>query len=226
MLFSFEWFEDTVDFRHEDFSYLVRVSQAEEEQVGVDAVLFQGTQMVVHDLFMAAQSRGGSPAGAHCHEVFGNVSGADAVNEYQAEQVLKVGGHLVGQVEGTVFLIGRFAAIERRMCRHEAEAHPAAMERAGGVVSYALIRFGTVHVMHVGIHGIDIRGGHGLGHAFQHVVGSVEVIRVEDSHHVARGHADALVHCVVNALVWLADMAQAAAVTRFVFLHYFESPVF
>ena len=175
--------------------------------------------MVVHDLFMAAQPRGGSPARAHGHEVLVEVTGADAVHEYHAQQVLEVCRHFVRQVEGTVLFIDRLAAIERRMGRHEAEAHPAAVERTGGVVAGAPRQVAVPHEMYVAVHGIHVRVRHCLGHALQHIVGSIKIVRVEDAHHVAHGHADALVHCVINALVQFADPAQAAAVKRLVFPH-------
>ena len=74
------------------------------------------------------------------------------------------------------------------------------------------------HIMHVAIHGIDARTLEGLGYVGQHLVGRVEIVAIEHTHHIARSHCDAFVHGVIDSLVRLADPAHLSVEPTFVLL--------
>lgn len=80
-----------------------------------------------------------------------------------------------------------------------------------------------IDITDVAIYGIEaadfaIDGG-------EHIGIREEVIRVEQSHHIALGHQDALVHCIVDSSVGLRNPAQTSAIAGLEFAHDVESIV-
>lgn len=208
-----------------EFAYLVAVAERFEEHVAVDSIFFECRLVVAKDAAVARPTACRSAAGAHCHEVEGKIAGGYAVDKNEPEQTFEVGGHLIGGVEGSVTLIYAPPAVEARVGGHEAATHEPTAEALRGVVAHAFCQVGVVDIVDVAVHGVDIVVAHSLGHLQENVAASVEVVGIKDAHHVARGHADALVHGVVDAIVGLAYPFQLGAEARLVLADDVDSAV-
>lgn len=106
-------------------------------------------------------------------------------------------------------LVDGAAAVEAGMGGHKPEAHLPAAEATAAVVAHQARGVGFVDVVHVAIHRVEAAvGGKFGGNGAQNVVRGVEIVAVENSHHVACGGGDALVHGVVDSAVGFGDYAQ------------------
>lgn len=188
----------------------VHVANRFHQDIGPHAVLTVGPEMVPEYHPVAPEARGGCSAGAHGHEVLGHVSTLDAVDVDQPQQLLEIGGDLEAHVEQAVGHVEPPAAVERRMRGHEAHPHLPRGERGRAVVSHRTRRVIGIHIMDVGIYGVHVMDVAGDGG--KHIVGGIEIIRVEYPHHISGGHLYPLVHGVVQSVVGLGDPFQPSAI--------------
>ena len=100
------------------------------------------------------------------------------------------------------------------MGRHETEAHHPRTEGARTVVARHRLQIAGGNIVHIAIASVDLRVGECIGHASEDTFVSVEVVAVENAHHLARGAGNAFVHGVVESAVGFAEPAEAFAKLR------------
>lgn len=73
-------------------------------------------------------------SGAHCHAIFFDVVGGDAVYVYEPQEQFEIGSNLQTGVKKPVALEYFSTAIKGRMCRHITEDHLEPAESGRGVI--------------------------------------------------------------------------------------------
>ena len=73
-----------------------------------------------------------------------------------------------------------------------------------------------VHIYKVGIRAVYVVLLKGFINPFQHVAVGIEVIAVQNSHHIASGMGYAAVHSIIQSIVFLRKDSQPARETLFV----------
>ncbi len=152
---------------------------------------------------MAADAAGGGPSHPHPHECVLDIFCTDAAHIYHAQKVLEIGGYLIAGVEiGLESVVDFLAAIECGVGGHESHPHTAGPENLAAVVPHYVAGIGFRYVIHIGIHGVGIRIGiQSVGYYLQYLRLGIEIVAIQDAHHIASGCGYSLIHSVVDALV-------------------------
>ena len=182
-----------------------------------------GTEVVADDFLMAFKTGGGSSAGAHCHEILGDVLCENPVDIDEAEELLEVGCDLERGVEEAETRVDRAATVERRMGRHESEAHLPSAERSGGVAADGSRRVGRVDIMDIAVDGIELPDLAVDGR--EDIRRGVEIVGVEQPDHISSRHHHPLVHRIIYPVVRLGDPPEPSVVARFEFADNVEGVV-
>lgn len=192
----------------DDFSDFIEIADGEQSDVGIYFVFAQRSEVVGHDALVAVPARTRRTSHAHGHEIEGEISSGDAVNEDEAEELLEIGRHLVGKVEKPMAKIKMTLAVERRMGGHEAEAHHPRAEEARTVMSQYFLSVVLRNVVYIAVDGIDVCGLQRVGDLSEDGVGGIKIVAVENAHNIAFGHLQTFVHGIVESAVFFADKTQ------------------
>ena len=138
------------------------------------------------------------------------------MNVDEAQEQLKVGRNPVVRVEVAVLFVARPATVEGGVGRNEPQPHQARSEHSRAVVAHALVQGFAAGIVDVGIDCVGPALLQGPGQLFDGRGRGVEVIAVQNADHVARSHAQSLVHGIIQAFVALADVDEPSLKARFV----------
>ena len=139
-----------------EFSRLVNISQTLEKEIGIDSVVFVGSQMFAAAIAITPESRRRDASRAHRYEIQRQVHGLYPVYENKPQQELEIGRHTVRIVEDAVRPIEFATAVERRVCRNKSQPHLPSAEMFRRIVPHASVQVVVVDEMYIAIDGIRI----------------------------------------------------------------------
>lgn len=169
----------------------------------------QRLAMVFHNLLMGAETGSAQATHAHGDEIFGDIFGANMIHVDKAQQDFKVRSNFVTGVENAVLLIHTALAIKTGVSGHKSQSHQRWSETFGGIEPHHQREVIGVDIMYIAVSSINIIPRKRVCHCGEAIIGSEEIIRIQKTNHIARGHADSLVHRVIDPIVLFAFPSHA-----------------
>lgn len=218
---------------YQQLCHFVAIAQRDKQIIRIYPILAERTHMVAINLPMTRHAARRRPAGAHRNEIAPNVLQPDAVHKNHAKQILKIRRNAISGVEiraigialkalnrtsiEAILLVSAAAAIEARMRRHKAQTHLPTPEMTAAIIAHMLSRVVLIHIMHIAIHRIYLRMlPERASHLAQNIAGRIEVVAVQDSHHIASSGSNTLIHSVVDTLISLRNDAHTPTKPRLI----------
>lgn len=102
------------------------------------------------------------------------------------------------------------------MSRHKAQSHQRWPKTLGRIKPDHQREIIGIHIMDITVSGINVIMRESIGHGGQTIVRGEEIIGIQETDHIARGHADSFIHRIVDAIVLLTLPFHAAIKLRLV----------
>ena len=103
------------------------------------------------------------------------------------------------------------------MRRHKAQTHHPSLKATAAIIAHMFRHIVLIHIVHIAIHCIDVAVALKLrSNGAQNVGSSVEIITIQNPHHIARSGSNTLIHSVINTLISLRNDAHTPTKPRLI----------
>ena len=201
------------------FKHLNEIFHEKQRHTCPNTILFTGSYyfpVKQHIRFPPVSTSASCP---HFHKVHRNIFSRHFVGVKMPNQQLIVCCNMIVILVIAILLKVLLVGKECRMCRHESKAETPRPPVLAAVVAHRLVQVVGLHEAYVTVY--SLHSGillERLADDAKDVCPMVEVIRVDDTHHITRRHTNAFVDAVVHPLIFLRYPSHPAPELRLVFL--------